>query len=88
MSQGRDQIAAYHGRARADVAGAFAQFQATLTNASVQVRGDIAWGVCEFQLTGTLNSGQPISRLHRCSFVFERRQGRWQIIHEHSAAIT
>jgi len=52
---------------------------------TIQVSGAIAWATCQFESAATGPGGKSIERKGRMTFVFERRAGKWVIVHSHDS---
>lgn len=53
----------------------------------IRRRGDVAWATAPHEARVTLANGQTQTAEQRQTFVWERRAGRWQIVHEHASRI-
>lgn len=49
----------------------------------VMRRGDIAWTTVTFHASGKLKEGKTFEVDARQTFIWERRNGQWLIVHEH-----
>ena len=66
----------------------FESFAAKADDVHIHRRGDFAWVTCHIKLNGTLTEDRgSFSRTIRSSFVFEKRDDRWQMVHEHSGRL-
>ena len=45
-----------------------------------------AWMTCLWSLEGSNNDGQPLEMVLRVTRQYERRRGRWVVVHEHLSA--
>ena len=87
--KGRAAVVKAHRDGRTEVL----QVMKTLTieprNVTVRIKGNLAWMTCELHFNGIVKQGnQPLQRIVRSTFVFEKQGGRWQIVHEHSSRLT
>jgi|SRR5947209_9236667 len=79
----------YHGWAEyangfKQVAQSFSSIKLTSNNdAKVTRRGNVAWTTATFHVTGAQKNGQAIDLTCRHTLIWERRGGRWLIVHEH-----
>lgn len=46
-------------------------------------RSDVAWTTITFHASGTQNDGKPLEADGRLTHIWERRDGKWLIVHEH-----
>jgi ketosteroid isomerase-like protein len=46
-------------------------------------KGDIAWTTFTWHLSAQLNNGTPIEADGRQTDIWEKRDGKWLIVHEH-----
>ena len=53
----------------------------------VKVSGDLACAISLFESDGTDPAGNPIHRKGRLTFLFERRDGSWIMVHSHDSLI-
>lgn len=73
---------------RRQAATHFKSLDAQARNVSIHGSGDIAWVTCEIHIKGELRqTSGPYQRAVRSTFIFERREGRWQMTHEHSSPL-
>jgi len=49
-------------------------------------RGNIAWTTVTFHISAKLKSGSPMEAEGRHTVIWERRYGKWLIVHEHFSA--
>ncbi len=52
----------------------------------VTVRGRVAWTTLTFRFTATLKAGGAIDLVARHTAIWEKRAGKWMIVHEHVSA--
>ena len=62
------------------------QTRVTLGEQNVRVMGDVAINSGTYTFTG-VRDGQPTTTPARFTFVFRKREGRWQIVDHHSSAV-
>ena len=48
-------------------------------------RGDVAWTTMTFHAQGKTKTGDSIDQMGRLTDIWERTQGKWRIVHEHSS---
>lgn len=66
------------------VAEQFSSLKLTANNdIKVTRRGNIVWTTDTFHVTGSQKNGQPVDLTCRHTLIWERRGGRWLIVHEH-----
>ena len=77
---GRDKYIAAYQRQRERVQGP----QITRTNTFIRVEGTVAWAVYQWTFTGVVD-GQPTGYRGHSTLVFEKRNGKWLIITNHTS---
>ena len=83
---GRDAVAKATEVSMREVADHLKSFTLSATNVTVHRQGDLAWLTCRIHSKGILKDGDaPYQRTIRSTFLFEKRAGRWQMVHEHSS---
>ena len=60
--------------------------QFTLADVSVVVHGEVAWVVCVEQIDSRQADGRAQARVQATN-VFQRRDGRWWIVHHHGGPL-
>jgi len=84
--EGRPDLRAACDAARAELRRDFVEFSATAKDVKIHRKGDVAWLTCRVTLAGTLTEDRGrFTRRTRSTYVFEKRDGRWRIVHEHSS---
>ena len=84
--RGRDAVAKAIEVSMREVADNMTSFTPSATDVTVHRKGDLAWLTCRIQSKGVLRDGDaPFHRTVRSTFIFEKRAGRWQMVHEHSS---
>jgi ketosteroid isomerase-like protein len=58
--------------------------QVTVTAATVTLEGRFAWVMLDYRWT---NAEQRLAEAGRATFVFERREPGWKIVHVHSSQV-
>jgi ketosteroid isomerase-like protein len=53
---------------------------------SVTRRGNVAWTSVTFHISAKLKNGSPMEADGRHTVIWERRDGKWLIVHEHVSA--
>ena len=51
----------------------------------IQCMDRMAWAICLFESSATSPDGEILSRCGRMTFVFERRNGSWVMVHSHDS---
>lgn len=64
---------------------AFARLSVVMTGTIVQVRGAFAWATGFELVRGTMKSGDDLSFTSLGTNIFEKRDGRWLIVHHHAS---
>lgn len=83
---GRDAVAKATEVSMREVAEHLKSFTFSATDVTVRRKGDLAWLTCRIHSKGILKDGDaPYQRTIRSTFIFEKRAGRWQMVHEHSS---
>jgi ketosteroid isomerase-like protein len=83
---GRPALRAACDAAQAELRRDFEEFAATARDVKIRRKGDVAWLTCRLVLAGTLTEERgPFERRTRSTFVFEKRDGKWVLVHEHSS---
>jgi len=86
--RGRAAMLAACEQATAELERDFEEFRATAKEVEVHRKGDLAWLTCRLVLAGTLTKERgDFERQVRSTFVFEKRDGKWRMVHEHSTRI-
>lgn len=55
-------------------------------NTFIKVKGDFAWAAYQWEFSATLE-GQPTAAQGHSTLLFEKRGGRWAIVHNHTSAV-
>ncbi len=55
-------------------------------NTYINVKGDFAWACYQWNFSGIVD-GRPATAQGQSTLVFERRDGRWLIVHNHTSEI-
>ena len=86
--EGRKAATAAVVNAHRELEREFVKFKPVVTGKRLVVKGDLAWVACNIDLIGELTKerGEFHKRI-RSTFVFEKRDGRWRISHEHSSRL-
>lgn len=85
---GREAVIKATEASMSEVATEMSSFKATATDVTVHRKRNLAWLTCKIQTEGTMKEGDtPYSRTVRSTFIFEKRDDRWQIVHEHSSVL-
>lgn len=63
--------------------GVTTEFEFNLETVSAKIEGDFAWAASSWQSYGKTNSGEPLLRRGRCTFVFQKRNEQWLAVHSH-----
>ena len=72
-----------------EVAAEFGTFAVKAEDVNVHRQGNLAWVVCRIDLAGTLTEQRgTFHRTIRSTFVFEKGEERWQMVHEHSSRLS
>jgi ketosteroid isomerase-like protein len=66
--------------------GGTLHMQFTLSDVSVTVHGDVAWVVCVEGIDSRQVDGRAQARVQATN-VFQRRDGRWWIVHHHGGPL-
>ncbi len=66
------------------LAGVGSGGQVTVTAATVTLEGRFAWGMLDYRWT---NTQLRLAEVGRATFVFERRERGWKIVHLHSSQL-
>lgn len=86
--RGRDAVVEALQAAVRELEADFESFDAKAKEVKVNCRGNLAWVACRIELSGVLTEERgEFSRTIRSTFVFEKRDGRWQMVHEHSSRL-
>jgi len=86
--RGREAVVAALTEGVRELAAEFATFKITPADVHLHRAGDLAWIACRLDFAGQLaGDGGPFSRTVGSTFVFEKRAGRWQMVHEHSSRL-
>ncbi len=86
--RGRDAVVQAIESGVREVATDFQSMQAKVEGVTLHRKGHLAWLACRIHFDGTLKEdNSPFSRTIRSTFVFEKRGGRWQMVHEHSSRL-
>jgi uncharacterized protein (TIGR02246 family) len=56
-----------------------------VSNLRVKAKGDMAYVAANFHLTVTNPEGEEMADTGRASVVFERREGKWKVVHRHTS---
>jgi ketosteroid isomerase-like protein len=75
----QNYLAAYE-RQRARIS----QAQIVRRNTYVNVQGNVAWASYQWEFTGLVD-GKPASERGHTTLIFERRNGAWLIVHNHTS---
>ncbi|MEO8028756.1 MAG: SgcJ/EcaC family oxidoreductase [Bryobacteraceae bacterium] len=62
-----------------------AKVRSTVSNVTVKARGDMAWLAANFRLEVTHPDGKATVDEGRQTVVYERRGGRWIVVHRHTS---
>ncbi|MBN2447130.1 MAG: nuclear transport factor 2 family protein [Phycisphaerae bacterium] len=85
---GREEVAKAMAEAVEATQASFERLGAKAVNVKMRIRGDMAWATCQLSVHGTLNrDGGEFESVVRTTFVFERRDGHWLMVHEHSSRV-
>ena len=57
--------------------------RSTISDLTIKISGNLAYASCIDQWTVTDSSNNKIDMILRCTDVLEKKQGKWQVIHEH-----
>ncbi|MCP3918380.1 MAG: nuclear transport factor 2 family protein [bacterium] len=83
---GRDAFAEAVAEGVADIVANFESFSAVAKDVTIRRKGDLAWLTCRVDVGGKLTRDRgATSHSVRSTFVFERRNDRWVMVHEHSS---
>lgn len=83
---GREAVVKATEASMREVADHLKSFTFSATDVTVRRKGDLAWLTCRIHSKGILKDGDtPYQRTIRSTFIFEKRAGRWQMVHEHSS---
>ena len=63
----------------------FAGMQIVRRNTVVFPHGDVAWATYQWELTGTLASGEPYAAKGQTTLIFNRVGNAWLIVHNHTS---
>jgi ketosteroid isomerase-like protein len=66
----------------------FAERELHASNVHIQVNGDSAWAIFDWDFKGKLVNGQPLTTKGRESHVYERTAGGWRITHLHYSGVS
>jgi ketosteroid isomerase-like protein len=58
----------------------------TLADVSIALHGDVAWVICIERIDSRQSDGRVQARIQATN-VFQRRDGRWWIVHHHGGAL-
>ena len=65
----------------------FVQRDLQASNVRIHVNGDAAWATFDWNFTGKMTNGQPLSTKGRESHVYEKTPGGWRITHLHYSGL-
>ena len=65
--------------------GTFARLSVVMSGEAVQIRGPFAWVAGFEKVRGTMKSGEDFSSTALGTNIFEKRGGRWLIVHHHAS---
>ena len=83
VHKGRDAFLRAHAKGVEEVAANFKSFSAEAESQVVRPLGKMAWVFCRSSLTGVLKDGKTtFQRKIDSTFVLEKRDGRWRLVHE------
>jgi ketosteroid isomerase-like protein len=86
--EGRDAVVAAHKEGREEVVQIMTSFTMTPEDIKIHLKGDIAWLTCNLHAKGVVKETKgKFERWVRSTFVFEKRDAKWQMVHEHSTRI-
>jgi len=85
---GRDAVVAQLEKGKGTFEATFESLTTTLRDVEVHVHGDFAWVTALVHLDGTGKGNKaPLDRDVRATFVLEKSDGRWRIVHEHDSQV-
>jgi uncharacterized protein (TIGR02246 family) len=88
IHRGRKAFLRAHKEGAEEVARSFATLEVEPEIRVLRHRGDLAWLHVETTMAGALKEEKrTFERSIRTTFVLEKREGRWQIVHEHSSRV-
>ena len=64
---------------------AFAELSVSMPRPEVRARGDVAWVTGLEEVRGHMKDGTAFSWIALGTNVYERRQGRWVMVHHHAS---
>ena len=87
--RGRDAFVEAIKASRTEAEENFETVGFSTSNMILKVNDNMGWLTCELHTQGVLKEeAQRMSRNVRVTLVFERHQGKWQIVHEHSSLLS
>ena len=83
---GRDAFADALTSGVAKIVADFESFKAAAKDVKIRRQGDLAWLTCGIDFRGQLKGDRgAVGHSVRSTFVFERHDDRWLMVHEHSS---
>ena len=61
------------------------QFKIDPSSISIHTSDKIAWAICLFESTVPVTGVEPPARKGRMTFIFERRNEKWVMVHSHDS---
>ena len=61
------------------------EFKIDPSSVSIHPSGKFAWAICLFESSVPGTDGEPLARKGRMTFIFERRDDKWVMVHSHDS---